>query len=158
MVSDVMNGVFVTPLKQIYHPKGNIFHAMKCLDIGYNGFGEAYFSTIKKGQIKAWKKHLSMTLNLVCISGSIHFVLYDGRRNSKSFGKIMEVILSPSSVDNYNRLTIPPGIWMGFVGISDEHNILLNLADILHDPTEQINISIEESDIEFDWNRIIFEK
>ena len=36
-----MDGVILTPLKQIYHPKGDIFHAMKASDIGFIGFGEA---------------------------------------------------------------------------------------------------------------------
>ena len=60
-----MDGLILTPMKQIHHPKGNIFHAMKKSDLGYNGFGEAYFSTINKGDVKGWKKHTKMTLNLL---------------------------------------------------------------------------------------------
>ena len=48
-----MDGVILTPLKQIYHPKGDIFHAMKKSDIGFDGFGEAYFSTINQNDIKS---------------------------------------------------------------------------------------------------------
>ena len=60
-----MDGVILTPLKQIYNSKGDIFHAMKKSDKGFNGFGEAYFSTILKGEIKGWKKHTRMTLNII---------------------------------------------------------------------------------------------
>ncbi|MFW5625378.1 MAG: dTDP-4-dehydrorhamnose 3,5-epimerase, partial [Campylobacter hyointestinalis] len=66
-----MDGVILTPLKQIYNPKGNIFHAMKNSDIGYLGFGEAYFSTIDQNKIKGWKKHTKMTLNLIVPIGEI---------------------------------------------------------------------------------------
>ena len=72
-----MDGVVLTPLKQIYHPKGDIFHAMKKSDIGFDGFGEAYFSTINQNDIKGWKKHTKMTLNIVVPVGNIEFVVYD---------------------------------------------------------------------------------
>ena len=78
-----MDGVILTPLKQIYHPKGDIFHAMKKSDIGFDGFGEAYFSTINQNDIKGWKKHTKMTLNIVVPVGNIEFVVYD--ENSKEF-------------------------------------------------------------------------
>lgn len=150
----MIDGVIVTNLKQIYHPKGDIFHAMKCVDPGFKGFGEAYFSSILGGFIKAWKCHSKMTLNLVCIFGKIHFVLYDGRNGSDTFGNFMEATLSPENIDSYNRLTIPPGVWMAFIGIAEGKSLLLNVADIPHDPKEQVNIPIEESDIKFDFNKL----
>ena len=134
-----MDGI-VTPLKQIFHPKGDIFHAMKKSDIGFSGFGEAYFSTIKKNEIKGWKKHTKMTLNLIVPIGEIEFVIYD--ENKKTFFNIK---LSPN---NYQRLTIQPGLWVAFRGI-ETYNMLLNIADIEHDPLEAINCAIEE--ISYAW-------
>lgn len=150
----MIDGVILTPLKQIYHPKGDVFHAMKCTDPGYEGFGEAYFSSIIQGLIKAWKRHSRMTLNLVCIVGKIHFVLYDGREDSPTYGQFMEATLSPETDSLYRRITIPPGVWMAFVGIGEGKSVLLNVANIPHDPTEQVNIPIEESDIKFDFDKI----
>ena len=135
-----MDGVILTPLKQIYHPKGDIFHAMKKSDIGFDGFGEAYFSTINQNDIKGWKKHTKMTLNIVVPVGNIEFVVYD--ENSKEFFSIK---LSHS---NYQRLTVKSGLWVAFRGIG-EYNMLLNLASIEHDPNEAINIGIEE--IKYEW-------
>jgi dTDP-4-dehydrorhamnose 3,5-epimerase len=74
-----MDGVIVTDLKQIHNPKGYIFHAMKKSDIGFDGFSEAYFSTINQGDIKGWKKHTRMTLNLVVPVGEIEFAVYDDK-------------------------------------------------------------------------------
>ena len=74
----ILDGVTLTPLKKIGHPKGDIFHAMKASDEGFSGFGEAYFSTINKFEIKGWKKHTKMILNLVVPIGEIKFVVYDG--------------------------------------------------------------------------------
>lgn len=153
-MANTIDGVLLTPLKQITHPKGDVFHAMKCVDPGYISFGEAYFSSIYCGLIKAWKRHSKMTLNLVCIVGEIHFVLYDDRKDSLTYGHFMEATLSPESPELYRRITIPPGIWMAFVGIAEGKSILLNVADIPHDPYEQENIPIEESDIKFDFSKI----
>ena len=135
-----MDGVILTPLKQIQHPKGDIFHAMKKSDIGFNGFGEAYFSTINKGDIKGWKKHTKMVLNLVVCHGEIKFVIYDDIKN-----KFFSTSLSHK---NYQRLTVSPVLCMAFQGI-DDSNMLLNLANIEHDSREAENIIL--SKIEYVW-------
>lgn len=135
-----MDGVILTPLKQVYHPKGNIFHAMKKNDDGFNGFGEAYFSTIHKDDIKGWKKHTKMTLNLVVPFGEIEFIIYNE--------KLEEFFNIKLSQNNYQRLTVKSGLWMAFRGIK-ENNMLLNLASIVHDPKEATNIDINE--IKYEW-------
>jgi dTDP-4-dehydrorhamnose 3,5-epimerase len=55
------------------------------------------------------------------------------------------------SKDNYCRLTVPPMIWVGFQGLSNDGSMLLNIASIEHDPTEHEKKNIEQ--IEFDWNK-----
>ncbi len=135
-----MDKVILTKLKQIKHPKGDIYHGMKKSDKGFVGFGEAYFSTIYKDDIKGWKKHTKMTLNLIVILGAIKFVIYD--ENTKTF------FTQTLSLKNYQRLTIKPKTWVAFKGI-ENHNILLNIADIEHDPNEAVNIDLSE--IEYEW-------
>jgi len=130
-----MDGVILTPLQQIYNSKGDIFHAMKKSDDGFDGFGEAYFSTIYKYDIKGWKKHTQMTLNLVVPFGIIEFVIYN-----EDLKEFFTVVLSQ---ENYQRLTVKAGLWVAFRGI-EENNMLLNLASIEHDPKEAINIELNE--------------
>lgn len=135
-----MDGVILTPLKKIHHPKGDIFHAMKKSDDGFEGFGEAYFSTVAQGEIKGWKKHTEMTLNIVVPLGEIEFVVYD--EGSKEF------FSAKLSKDNYQRLTVKPNLYMAFRGVG-EYNMLLNLASIEHDPSEAVNKEL--SDITYEW-------
>ena len=135
-----MDKIIVTPLKQIYHPKGDIFHAMKKSDNGFDGFGEAYFSTINKNEIKGWKKHTQMTLNLVVVIGEIEFVVFD--EDTQEFFSIN------LSQNNYNRLTVKPNAWMAFRGIG-EYNMLLNLASIEHDPIESQSMELDK--ISYEW-------
>ncbi len=134
------NRVILTPLKRIFNPKGDIYHVMKSSDIGYRGFGEAYFTTINKNEIKGWKKHNRMTLNLVVIVGRVKFVIYD-----EITRKFSTVILSPT---NYQRLTVNPQLYLAFKGLK-ENNIILNIANLQHDPYEVENLDILK--INYEW-------
>ncbi|OXA71473.1 dTDP-4-dehydrorhamnose 3,5-epimerase [Flavobacterium aquidurense] len=142
-----IEGVLLTPLKQIHHPKGDVFHAMKKSDLGFSGFGEAYFSTIHYKDVKLWKKHFEMTLNFVVPVGNIRFVIYDDREDSITVGAFFDVILG---VDNYQRITIPPNVWVAFSGIGKDYNLLLNLANIEHDPKE-VDRKESINDIIYEW-------
>lgn len=140
----MIEGVIVTHLDIINTPGGDVMHGMKKTSVGYAGFGEAYFSQVGKGEIKAWKRHKKMTLNLVVPVGEIKFVLFDDRAVSNTL--FQEVIISK---DKYYRLTVPPMIWMGFKGLSDGDSMLLNIANIEHDQYEVDKKRIEQ--IEFNW-------
>jgi len=133
----------LTPLKKINVEGGDVLHAIKKNDAGFVDFGEAYFSIIESGAIKAWKRHRKMTLNLVVPIGKIKFVMCSSLEEKNP--KFNEVILS---TNNYFRLTVPPMVWLGFQGLSNELSILLNVSDIPHDPIESDRINF--NDIEFD--------
>jgi dTDP-4-dehydrorhamnose 3,5-epimerase len=135
-----MDGIILTPLNQIHHPKGDIYHAMKKSDDGFDGFGEAYFSTVHKNSIKGWTKHKDMTLNLLVPIGEIEFVVYN--EDLKEFFSVR------ISQNNYQRLTIKPNLWVAFKGI-DENNMLLNLTSIEHDPNESENMEL--TSIPYEW-------
>ena len=72
-----MDGVLITPQKIISNPKGDIMHALKAGDVGYDGFGEAIFLKLKRMKSKDGKHNL-MTLNILVPVGQINFVIYDG--------------------------------------------------------------------------------
>jgi len=134
-----MDGIKLTQLKKIINSKGNLLHALKKSDDGFGGFGEAYFSTVHDNVIKGWKKHTVMTLNIIVPSGSIEFVCFNGT-------KFKSIELSQ---ENYQRLTISPGLWMAFRGKSKGLNLLLNIASIEHDPKESISCDLD--DIYYEW-------
>ena len=146
-LTENIDDVILTSLGIIEVEGGNVLHAMKQEDNGFNGFGEAYFSTAEHKVIKGWKRHFEMTLNIVVPIGHIRFVLYDERDNSKTKGFYQEVSLSRN---NYQRLTVPPMIWFAFEGIAKESSLLLNLASIPHRKEEQENLSLDE--IRYKWN------
>ena len=142
----MIKDVILTPLRIIENPAGNILHAMKRPEESFAGFGEAYFSTVEYNIAKGWKKHTKMVLNLVVPCGYILFILFDGRENSETRGQLMEVTLSK---ENYQRLTVPPGVWMAFKGLSKELNMLLNIASIPHDPQEAETLPLQNAVIPY---------
>ena len=139
----MIDGVLVTPLRIIDTPGGDVMHAMKQSDSGYVGFGEAYFSEVLYGAVKAWKRHREMTLNLVVPVGEVCFVLYDDQEDRQIF---QELVLSPT---NYCRLTVPPMVWVGFQGLSSEGSVVLNIANLEHDSLEADKQEI--SQIDYNW-------
>lgn len=145
-MNSLIDGVFITPLNRFSNPKGNVSHAMKKTDAGFAGFGEAYFTTILPGLIKGWHKHQRMTMNLVVPIGKTRFVLFDDRPQSQTQGQFQSIELS---VDNYQRLTVPPGVWTAFKGESDEVSLILNLSSIEYDDAEVIRIELNE--IQYHW-------
>lgn len=144
----MIEGVILTPLKHIEVPKGDIFHALKCTDPGYAGFGEAYFSEVEKGAVKGWKRHNRMPLNIVVVKGEIGFVIYDDREGSPTKGNFMDVRISPAK--NYVRLTLSDGLWMAFYGIGDDRSMLMDIIPEPHDPSEADRKELSEIPYNFD--------
>jgi dTDP-4-dehydrorhamnose 3,5-epimerase len=130
----MIEGVVLTPLSVISTEGGDVLHAIKSSDQSFGGFGEAYFSKIKYNTIKGWKRHKEMILNLIVPVGAVRFVLYDDRPRSSSQGQFQEIMLS--SVDHYQRITVPPMVWVGFQGQDKKTSIILNIASIEHLPEE----------------------
>ena len=134
-----MDGVTLNKLSIIDNPKGNVLHGLKKSSIGFYGFGEVYFSRINYGEIKGWKKHNDMFLNLVVPVGEVKFVIYNGH---DFFEKLL-------SINNYYRLTISPKLWVGFQGLAKGQNLIMNVANIEHDPNESENCNLSE--IPYEW-------
>ncbi len=130
-----MDGVSQTLLKRISHPKGDILHVLKVTDLDFAKFGEAYFTTVHYKNIKGWRKHSQMELNLVVPVGNVKFYIHD----SKS-GETQRIIIGE---DNYQRLHVKPGLWVAFEGLNEGLNLVLNIASIAHDPSEAENLPIE---------------
>ena len=132
-----LDDILVTPLKRIPTVGGDVMHGLKKSDNGFNGFGEVYFSWVEQGAIKAWKCHQRMTMNLVVPKGEVSFVFHlTNQKNSFRTENIGE--------ERYVRLTVPPGIWFGFRGRGSGQSLLMNLADMAHDPDEILRKTTSE--------------
>lgn len=142
-----LSDIKLFPLNQISLKEGDVRHALKDDDLGYTGFGEAYFSYVEPGSIKAWKLHKRMTMNLIVPFGSVTFVFLDLSSDSPQNYRIESIGLS-----NYERIVVPPGIWFGFKGDNKSQSIVLNIANIKHDPSEVERLPV--TNFNFDWQSL----
>ena len=144
----MIDGVVVTPLRQILDERGKVMHMLRADDPTFVSFGEIYFSCVYPGAIKGWHIHQRMMLNYAVPHGHIKFVLYDERESSSTKGTIQELFLGP---DNYCLVTVPPMVWNGFKGIGDEMAVVANCATIPHDATEIDRRDPFDPSIPYDW-------
>jgi dTDP-4-dehydrorhamnose 3,5-epimerase len=144
----MIEGVVVTPLRQIFDERGKVMHMLREDSPAFTRFGEIYFSYVHPGAVKAWHIHKKMTLNYAVVFGQLKIVLYDDRPASSTKGEIQEFFVSP---ENYVLVTVPPLVWNGFKGIGDKSSIVANCATLPHDPGEIERLPPFGSDIPYDW-------
>ena len=144
----MIDGVKITPLRQILDERGKVMHMLRADEEGFSGFGEIYFSCVYPGAIKGWHIHKEMILNYAVPHGNIKFVLYDDRPSSVTRGEIQEIFMGP---DNYCLVTVPPMVWNGFKGLGNELSIVANCASIWHKVDEIERLDPFDLSIPYDW-------
>lgn len=145
----MIEGLVIQVLQQIIDDRGKVMHMLRNDSPLFTKFGEIYFSVVNPGVVKAWKRHLKMTQNLVVPIGRIKLVLYDSRQNSTSYRNIKVLQIGE---DNYCLVKIPPLLWYGFQNISPYPSLIVNCADIPHDPAEVEQLDYVDKRIPYDWN------
>ena len=145
-----INGIKIIKKKVISDHRGKIMHMMRSDDKHFKRFGEIYFSQVFPNKIKAWHLHKKMTLNYVAAFGKIKLVLYDDRKNSKTFGKIQEIFLSNQ---NHLLVSIPPNIWNGFTSADGNLAVLANCSNIPHDKEEISRLNFDDPKFPYKWNK-----
>ena len=142
-----LKNILITDLNIIKTEKGNIFHGLKKTSPRYINFGESYFSEVNQLEIKGWKKHNKVTLNICVPLGSIRFVIHNSDKRELTSDICEEYIIGNS---NYKLLTIPPGFWVAFQGLESK-NMLHNIIDSEHDPQEADNRDL--SHFKYEWSK-----
>ena len=130
----------IIDLERINNQNSNILKIINENHKNFLDIKEVYCSTIKKNDIRAWKKHTKMFCNILVIKGSIKFVFFDN-----SFSTSKEIIITE---DNSKILFIKPNIWFGFKGLY-ENNSLINFSNIMHDESEVLRKKYNEEYTEF---------
>ena len=144
----MIDGVVVEKLAIIKDDRGSVMRMIRKDSPLFGGCGEIYFSQVNLGAVKAWKKHLRMTQLFAVPSGNIKLVIYDDRESSSTKGQISEI---ECGEDNYCLVKIPPMLWYGFKGLSAASALIVNCADIVHDPDEIMRCPPDHSSIPYEW-------
>jgi len=144
-----IEGVIRQPLRQITEQRGAVLHMLKNDSPLFMGFGEIYFSEIKGGVVKAWRRHLKMTQHIAVPVGAIRLVIYDDRTGSRTKGQLAEILTGRAG--DYCLVRIPPMLWYGFQGMNKSTSLIANCTDIPHDPEEIERLDENTNRIPYKW-------
>jgi dTDP-4-dehydrorhamnose 3,5-epimerase len=144
-----IDGVRLSPLREIADERGAVLHMLRVDAEDFTQFGECYLSEILPGAVKAWKRHRAQTQLFAVPAGRIRIVIYDPRTEAASHGCLQ--VLDLGRPDAYARLRIPPGLWYGFACLSPGPALIVNCADMIHDPRECDILAPNDAGIPYDW-------
>ena len=146
----MIDGVKLIPLVQHCDDRGRVMEILRKDDPHFPGFGQAYFSSIYPGVIKAWHAHQKQTDCISVIYGMAKIGFFDDRPGSPTKGKTHSIV-----VGEHNRvlLQIPPGVFHGFKAISPDEVLLINLpSESYHRKNpDEIRRPWNDPAIGFDW-------
>ena len=137
----MIEGVQVNHRQIIRDSRGDVMHMLKQTDKMFGQFGEVYFSKVRPGHQKAWRRHREATSQLVVPIGAVHFALFDDRDDSSTFGQRQDVTIGE---DDYRLLTIPPLVWYAFSNAGQSLALIASCSSIPHDPNESDRREFED--------------
>lgn len=144
----MIEGVLIEPLKVFADERGKVMRMLRTDAPHFTRFGEIYFSTIKPGVVKGWKKHLKMTQHFAVPAGAVRIVLFDARERSSTRGETQEFLLGE---ERYALLRVPPEVWYSFGSLGDAPAMMANCTDMVHDPSEVVTADIADERMPHVW-------
>jgi len=148
----MIDGVVVAPLKKIPDERGTIMHMLKESDDFFERFGEVYFSEAYPGVIKGWHEHTRQTQNYAVVMGMIKLVLFDSRKDSPSFGGLLELFIGDQ---NYSLVKIPPGVINGYKVIGSTKALVANCSTLPHLPGEMLRHDPFGEMVPYHWDIVM---
>ena len=139
----MLDKIKIQNLEKFSLENGDLYKGINLNENDYKSFGELYFTFIDYKAIKAWKRHKKMHMNLFVPVGNVEFVFFCDIKMEFRKEKIGE--------DNYKRLSVPPNTWFGFMGLSKNKSLVVNLASIPHDDKEVEKLDIINDIITYEW-------
>lgn len=116
-------------------------------------------SDSKPGTIRAWHKHTrNQTDYFLVKKGKVKICIYDGEKESKTFGKLVEIVVSG---DEFKIVKVPGHFWHGTKTLSDIPSetiyFLTNLYDYENPDEERLDwndpsIIDPKTQKPYDWN------
>lgn len=137
----------ITELESIADKRGSIIKVISTESANFSGFGELYFSTVKSGIVKAWRRHTAMTVNLMVIIGKIRLVVLDTLDGEP----LLDIVLDCSE---RKLVTIEPGKWFGFQGLSQPEAMVMNIANIKHNDLEVERFNPDAEGVVYTFGKI----
>lgn len=148
----MIKGVYTKHLRVIPDERGHLMEILRNDDDMFQKFGQVYMTTTYPDVVKAWHLHKKQTDNVCCVQGIIKLVLYDSRKESPTYKEVNQFYLG---VYNPILVQIPPNIYHGWMCISQEEAIVVNVPTETYDhkDPDEHRLDPHENDIPYEWSR-----
>jgi len=148
----VIEEVKIKKLKVIPDERGRLMEMLRCDDDFFTKFGQVYMTAAYPGVVKGWHYHKIQADNLIVIKGMMKVVLYDDRKNSKTYEEINEFFMGDN---NPILIHIPAGILHGFKCISEVEAICVNIPTepYNYEKPDEYRVDPHNNEIPYDWTR-----
>ncbi|MDC0353082.1 hypothetical protein OAM84_01530 [Candidatus Pelagibacter sp.] len=123
----------VIKLKKFNNPIGDTMKYLSKKSSFFKGFGEVYFSEIKKNKIKGWNYHKKYWCLLSVPFGKVKFN-FKNQLNSK----VKSITIGKK---NYSVIIVPPRIYFSFQSEAT-NSLVVNTINGVHNENETIKVSI----------------
>ena len=109
-----------------------------------------YQSRLFPGAIGAWSCHAKTTDRLFVNQGHLKVVLYDGREESHTFGRVMELHVGDARP---TFLVVPIGIWHGLQNLGASDALVLNYPSHAYDyeDPDHYRLPYDSPEIPYTW-------
>ncbi len=110
-----------------------------------------YQSRLFPGAVGAWSCHMKSVDRLFVNQGHLKVVLYDGREESATFGRLMELHVGDARPA---FLVIPIGVWHGLQNLGASDALVLNYPTRAYDyeDPDHYRLPYDSPEIPYRWN------
>jgi len=145
----MIDGVIIKKLKSHCDDRGFFREIIRSTDDFFApGFGQLSHSLVNEGVTKAWHAHVNQSQWNYVVNGLIRVALYDNRKDSGSYGELME--FECGNGQDPKVYFFPPGVLHGYKCLEGPMNIIY-VCSGTYDLNDEIRI--EHSEVDYDWNK-----
>jgi dTDP-4-dehydrorhamnose 3,5-epimerase len=126
-----IDGVIFRSVRPVPHEDG---HVTEVARVSWGELADpvvqVHLTTTFPGRVRAWGLHQASTDRLFVVSGLVKIVVFDGRHESPTFGRLNEFTVSEK---NPGLLIIPPDLYHGWKNIGTWEAIIINMPTRMYD-------------------------
>jgi dTDP-4-dehydrorhamnose 3,5-epimerase len=111
---------------------------------------QVYQSRLFPGAIGAWSCHMKTVDRLFVNQGLLKVVLYDGREESATCGRTMQLHVGDARP---TFIVLPPGVWHGLQNLGTQDALVLNLPSLGYDyaDPDHYRLPYDSPEIPYTW-------
>ena len=150
-VQDTIDGVVIREVLHVPRDHGVITEVFRP-EWDPTGFPivHVYQSRLFPGAIGAWSCHMRSIDRLFVNQGHLKIVLYDGREESRTFRKLMELHVGDARPA---FMVIPVGVWHGLQNLGATDALMLNCPTLAYDyeDPDHYRLPWDSPEIPYSW-------